>query len=168
LIGRLQQGNVTAYYFPPGLRFESLAEGRDLGAAGLRYDESPLIDSDIARRIVFTSGKLRFPAALYWPDGRDLTVVDTLVASGADPETSMEGAVACGYQRITPDACDLQARAACHHRFMGLVREPTLPVPGINHNHHGADAFIDECPRCSLKLMPGVLAILTEVDTDVA
>jgi hypothetical protein len=68
LIGRLQQGNVTAYYFPPGLRFESLAEGRDLGAAGLLYDESPLVDSDIARRSVFTSGRLRFPAALYWPD----------------------------------------------------------------------------------------------------
>lgn len=163
-IGRKAVGGDerAVYYFPPGRRFESLAETQGLGAAGLLYDESPLLDSDIARRIVFTNGRLRFPAVLYWADGRDLTAVDALVAGRADPEVSMAGAVVCTHQPVHPDARDVRSRTGCPHRFMGLVQEHTLPVPGIDRRFRAADAFIEACPKCSLKLMPGVLEILTE------
>ncbi|MDA1362989.1 hypothetical protein O1R50_25475 [Glycomyces luteolus] len=162
MIGRLQDRKITVYYFPPGFRFESLVETQGLGAAGLLYDESALLDSDIARRIVFTNGRERFPAVLYWPDGRDLTAVDELVAGGGAPEISMLGAVVCNHQSIHPDARDVRSRTGCPHRFMGLVWEHTVPVPGIDRRYPAADAFIETCPKCSLKLMPGVLEILTE------
>ncbi|MEV3938368.1 hypothetical protein AB0K52_20620 [Glycomyces sp. NPDC049804] len=164
MLGPWQLGNAPIYYFPPGLRFESVVETQGLGDRWLLFDESSLLDSDIARRVAFV-GRFQFAAALYWPDGRDLTAVDALVAGGADPEVSMAGALVCGYQAIHPDARDVRARSGCPHRFMGLVWEHSVSMPGIERGcEYAADAFIDACPKCSLKLMPGVLEILTETN----
>lgn len=66
-------GDVPIYYFPPGIRFEALVETQGLGPVGLLYDEPPLLDSEIARRIVFAGDRVGINSLRPYPSPKDAT-----------------------------------------------------------------------------------------------
>lgn len=78
MIGQLQHGIVTVFSFTPSVRIDTIREGQDLGPRALPYDEPPLLEADFARHLLVTSGRIRYPAVLYWPDGRDLAAADAI------------------------------------------------------------------------------------------
>lgn len=153
MTSEVRLGPLAVQYIAAGEQVPQIRQGLVGFEEG---DDLALQTSLRIRRILMPlpSGRYVY-LVLHWDDGTNLTILDELVAAGADYSSMFEGALAGTIMTVRCDSCSARYRAA--------VADTGNPLFDNLTERLRSHSYVSLCPRCGYGIQPHVMEIIREL-----